>query len=168
LWNLLQLPGGGDMLAPIYRQTEPVVYFGEIPPEHLRADDRCLRYRMAAPNEQKIGVDALAVAGRAGYILQDANDPAVATLVVRNFAVDPSGLYVDVPLHTPTLTGHAFQACNIDADYLGRFAELEYHAPAIGGAEGIRRCVDVSQVWAYRGSREAIARATHELVGVVA
>ena len=166
LWNLLQLPGGGEMIVPIYRPTTPVVYFGDIPQGHLRSDDHFVRYRMSAPNEQKIGVDALAVSGRAGYVIDDADDPNLAALVVRSFSVDPSGRYVDVPLHTPDGGGHAFQACNIDADYLGRFAELEYHVPAIGGESGMLRCDDISRVWGYRGPREAIAAAAYELLGV--
>jgi hypothetical protein len=166
LWNLLQLPGGGEMLVPTYRSTKPIVYFGDIPAGDLRSDDRCVRYRMSAPDEQKIGVDALAVAGRAGYFREAADGGVAATLVVRNFTVDPFGPYVDVPLHSPELGGHAFQACNIDVDYLGRFAELEYHAPAIGRQKEVRRTDDVSQVWAYRGRRQAIAEAAMELLGV--
>ncbi|RIK79841.1 MAG: hypothetical protein DCC67_10000 [Planctomycetota bacterium] len=166
LWNLLQLPGGGEMLVPVFHETEPVVYFGDIPAGDLCSDSRCVRYRMSAPGEQKIGIDALAATGRAGYVLEDPVDRSRATFVVRSFSVDASGPYVDVPLHRPDAEGHAFQACNIDADYLGRFAELEYHAPAIGGKGAPRYGDDVSQVWAYRGSREAIAQAAMELLGV--
>ncbi|MCC6494308.1 MAG: hypothetical protein IT424_14955 [Pirellulales bacterium] len=166
LWNLLQLPPGGEMLVPVYRRTEPVIYFGDVPPGDLRAEERCVRYRMTAAGEQKIGVDALAVAGRAGYFRTDTDDKDAAALVVRNFSVDAGGSYVDVPLHSPDAGGHAFQACNIDADYLGRFAELEYHVPAIGGPSAARVSDDVSQVWAYRGSRADIAQAAMQLLGV--
>lgn len=30
-WNLLQLPGGGDMVIPVHHPQQPVVYFGDIP-----------------------------------------------------------------------------------------------------------------------------------------
>ena len=166
IWNLLQLPGGGEMIVPTYRPTTPVVYFGDIPSGDLRTEPRCVRYRMSAPNEQKIGIDALALTGRAGYVLEDNDNPTVASLVVRNYASNLVGPYVDVPTHSPERGGHAFQACNIDADYLGHFAELEYHAPAIGGGNGLRRSDDVSQVFAYRGPREAIAQAAQALLGV--
>ncbi|HMP06154.1 MAG TPA: hypothetical protein PJ982_07390 [Lacipirellulaceae bacterium] len=166
LWNLLQLPGGGEMIVPLYRSIEPVIYFGNIPAGALRHDDRFVRYRTSAPGEQKIGVDALAVAGRAGYVLQEASASETASLVVRSFAVDASGPYVDAPLHSPEKGGHAFQACNINTDYLGYFAELEYHVPAIGGAPDIQRSDDVSEVWAYRGTPELIDAAAHELLGI--
>lgn len=166
IWNLLQLPGGGEMVVPTYGPTTPVVYFGDIPQGDLRTEPRCVRYRMSAPNEQKIGVDAVATTGRAGYLLEDYEDAEMASLVVRNFQNNLTGPYVDVPLHSPERGGHAFQACNIDADYLGHFAELEYHAPAIGGRSGLSRSDDVSQVFAYRGPREAIAQAALMLLGV--
>jgi hypothetical protein len=166
IWNLLQLPGGGEMIVPLYGPTEPVTYFGDIPPGDLRSDESCVRYRMSAPNEQKIGIDALVTCGRAGYVRDDSENPANSSLVVRSFAVHANGPYVDVPLHSPESGGHAFQACNINADYLGYFAELEYHAPAIGGRSGLTRSADVSEVWAYRGSREAIKAAAVALLGV--
>ncbi|BBO33715.1 hypothetical protein PLANPX_3327 [Lacipirellula parvula] len=166
IWNLLQLPGGGEMVVPTYGPTTPVVYFGDIPQGDVRTEPRCVRYRMSAPNEQKIGVDAIATTGRAGYVREDDEDRSVASLVVRNFHNNLIGPYVDVPLHTPERGGHAFQACNIDADYLGHFAELEYHAPAIGGPTGQSRSDDVSQVFAYRGPREIIAQAAQTLLGV--
>jgi hypothetical protein len=167
LWNLLQLPGGGELIVPLYGPTQPVTYFGDIPAGDIRIDETCVRYRMSAPNEQKIGVDALAVCGRAGYILDDADNPEDASLVIRSFTVDASGPYVDVPLHNPKSGGHAFQACNINADYLGYFAELEYHVPAIGGgAGGLTRSDDVSEVWAYRGPRKAINAAAVSLLGI--
>ena len=166
IWNLLQLPGGGEMVIPTYDRTTPVVYFGDIPPDDLRTEPRCVRYRMSAPNEQKIGVDALAVTGRAGYVLEDDEDDTAASLVVRNFQSNLIGPYVDVPLHSPERGGDSFQACNINADYLGYFAELEYHAPAIGGRTGQSRSDDVSQVFAYRGPRKMIAQAARAMLGV--
>jgi hypothetical protein len=167
IWNLLQLPGGGDLIVPTLRSTHPATYFGDIPAGDLRGDQHSVRYAMRAPNEQKIGIEALALTGRAGYVRAEQNDLDVVTLVVRNFFVRPHGVYVDVPLHSSERGGHAFQACNIDADYLGHFAELEYHAPAIGGRSGAAHSDDVSQVYAYRGSQAAIAAAAYELLGVV-
>lgn len=163
LWNLLQLPGGGDMLIPVHRRSTPVVYFGDVPKGDLRVEEQLIRYRMSASGEQKIGVDAVALTGRTGYVVGEGDQ---TTLVIRSFSVDPGGVYVDVPLHDRGSPGHAFQACNINTDYLGVFAELEYHAPAIGGAGGSRRSDDVSQVWAFRGEREAVRQVAMQLLGV--
>ena len=51
--------------------------------------------------------------------------------MIRNFLVNPSGAYVDVPWDGPAELGDAVQACNIKSS-LGSFSELEYHVPAIG------------------------------------
>jgi hypothetical protein len=152
LWNLLQLPHGGDMLAPVYSRSVPRVLFGSIPPEELIVGDRLIRYRMRAAGDHKIAVRAVATSGRVGYLY-----PAgpLWALVVRNFSVDPSGEYIDVPWADTEDFGYSFQACNINSA-MGRFSELEYHVPAIGRGTGRVRCEDTSQVWAFRGPRDAI------------
>lgn len=157
LWNLLQMPNGGEMLIPTYTRTEPAVFFGDIPKSDLVVEDRMVRYRMQARGEQKISIPALACTGRAGYIY-DAGEESV--LVVRNFRVNPSGEYVDVWSTRMDDNGFAFQACNCNSKW-GSFSELEYHAPAVGGDTGQSRSTDTSVVWAFRGGRakvEAIAR----------
>ena len=89
----------------------------------------------------------MAVTGRVGY-RYPARDGRWA-LVIRNFVVNPSGTYVDVPWDDPADLGYAFQACNVNSS-LGSFSELEYHVPAIGPATGVLGSEDTSQVWAFR------------------
>ncbi|MBM4041572.1 MAG: hypothetical protein FJ290_23985 [Planctomycetes bacterium] len=161
LWSLLQLPHGGEMLIPTWSRAEPRVYFGQIPPDALRIEERLIRYAMCAEGEQKIGVRALAATGRAGYLRDEGR---ACTLVVRNFAVNPSGAYVDVPWDDPADLGYAVQACSV-VSRLGRFSELEYHVPAIGGQTGLTRCDDASQVWAFRGEPEHLVALSRLLLG---
>jgi hypothetical protein len=163
LWHLLQLPPRGEMIVPLHSPATPTHYFGEIPPGHLRVEADCIRYRMDAPNEQKIGVGPAALTGRTGYRLDDSNK---STLVIRNFYVEPHGDYADVPLDDPNCPGDAFQACSVNTPRLGTFAEMEYHVPAIGGASGTKVCEDESEVWAFGGSREQIDAIAIELLGV--
>jgi hypothetical protein len=162
IWNLLQLPGGGELFAPTYYRTNPTVFFGDIPENHLHAGERMIRYRMQAPSEQKICIPALATTGRLGYLHTDGNQHV---LVVRSFAADPAGAYVDVWSTKPDDDGYAVQACNINTSSLGYFAEMEYHAPAIGGDSGRDHSDDISVVWAYRGQEDAIRRAAQLLLG---
>ncbi len=147
IWNLLQLPGNGDMIIPTLSFTQPFVYFGEIPDGDLLVNDEMILYKMHASGGQKIGVKAYACAGRAGY-LQDNGDQSI--LVIRSFRVDPSSLYVDIPFNTKEKEEFVFQACNINNE-LGSFSELEYHTGAIGGSTGLTYLYDESQVWAYCG-----------------
>ena len=152
LWNLLQLPHGGELLAPTYFGTRPKCYFGTIAPEDLIVTDHMVRYKMRASGIQKIGIRAVALAGRVGFVSSVGDR---WSMVIRNFNVNPSGEYVDVPNNDITDFGYAVQACNVDCE-LGRFAELEYHVPAIGRDTGRVESADLSQVWAFHGSVMAI------------
>ncbi len=153
---------GGQMLIPTYRRTEPRVFFGKIPRSDLSVADRLVRSTMRRPGEQKIGLQTLAVTGRAGYLY-----PAGArwALVVRNFGVDPAALYGDHPWDDPAAPGSAVQACNVSNERLGHFSEMEYHVPALGGGGGVQRSEDVSQVWAFRGPGLIIRKLAGLLLG---
>jgi len=167
IWNLLQLPPGGVFIAPTHTRTRPTLYFGTIPPRDLVTQRHAVCYTMRAKGIQKIGIRASAATGRAGYLYEQDGRWA---LVVRNFFVDPSGEYVDVPWNRDGQVGDrgmAIQACNVNSD-LGRFAELEYHAPALGGDTGGTHREDVSQVWAFRGPRRSVQRIAQHLLSPLA
>lgn len=164
LWSLVQLPHGGELLAPTYSRAEPKVCFGTIAPEDLTVEERMVRYRMRAMGAQKIAIRAVAATGRIGY-MYPAGDRCA--LVVRNLFVDPSGEYVDVPWDDTEDLGYAIQACSIDNN-LGAFSELEYHVPAIGGETGRTSCEDTSQIWAFRGSAEKIQKIANALLSAEA
>ncbi|MDD5705295.1 MAG: hypothetical protein PHR35_05180 [Kiritimatiellae bacterium] len=161
MWSLLQMPHSGRMLVPVRSRTKPSLYFGTIPDGDLELGEHAIRYTMRGAGSHKIGVKALALTGRAGYLYRTGR---VWALVVRNFAVNPSGTYADF-LTDGTCPGDAFQACSVSDAVFGRFSELEYHVPAIGGATGLTCCTDASQVWAFRGSLTAIRRAAAALLG---
>jgi hypothetical protein len=147
LWNLLQLPHGGDMWIPTYSKSQPNVIMGSVSADDLAVGERLIQYRMRSSGEDKIGIRAVATAGRVGYLYRTGD---LSALVVRNFFVNPSGEYVDVPWDNTGDFGYSTQACNIKS-HQGPFSELEYHSPAIGSGTGRTRCVDESQVWAFRG-----------------
>jgi hypothetical protein len=161
LWNLVQMPHGGDLLVPTYNRATPRRIFGDIPSEDLIVSERLVRYRMRQAGEHKIALRAVATAGRVGYLFQQGARWAV---IIRNFGVNPSGEYVDVPWDDPADFGYSTQACNVHSG-LGQFSELEYHIPAIGGDTGRTRCDDAAQVWAFRGPKESIAAVTAVLLG---
>ena len=154
LWNLLQLPHGGELLVPTYGNTEPRILFGTIPGNHLSSERSLVRYKMQcrrAEDRHSSGSrsrpDRLPLPGRSGSL----------GLVVRNVFVNPSGIYVDVPWDNLEDKSYAVQACNIHSG-LGSFSELEHHTPAIGHGTGRTRCEDLAQTWAFRGSQADIER----------
>ncbi|MBP8129264.1 MAG: hypothetical protein KA184_06740 [Candidatus Hydrogenedentes bacterium] len=155
LWNLVQMPHGGDLLVPTFSRTRPTVWFGDIAPDDLAVSDHLVRYRMRATGEHKLGIRAVATTGRVGYLH---NTGGAATLIIRCFVVNPSGDYIDVPWKNPEDFGYSTQACNVNSN-LGSFSELEYHVPAIGGSTERRSCHDTAVVWAFRGPLDAIQAA---------
>ena len=76
----------------------------------------------------QIGLRAVSTANRIGYVSHFGDKWA---LIIRNFVINPSGEYVDVPWTETDCFGWAVQACNVKSQ-LGVFSELEYHIPAIG------------------------------------
>jgi len=155
LWNLVQMPHGGEMLFPTFVRAQPRHIFstiGTIGPEDLSVNDHLIRYRMRAKGEHKLSIRALPSTGRIGYIYQTGTQWA---LIVRNFFLNPSGEYVDVPWDDTDYFGYSTQACNVNSG-LGSFSELEYHIPAIGRGTGRTCCDDKSVVWAFRGSLDGI------------
>jgi hypothetical protein len=161
-WNLIQLPFGGEMLIPLYSRSEPRKYFGDIPAESVCLEDRLLRVKVNFPGSHKIGVRAAALCGRVGYVYGDGER---RSLVIRNFFVNPSGEYIDVPWDDHDDFGYAFQMCRVDEAAYGSFCELEYHAPSLGAPPDLRRSEDVSQTWAFRGPREAVDAIARRLLG---
>ena len=154
------MPHRGELLMPTFSRSEPRLIFGRIPADDLVVDDRLVRYRMRQAGEHKIALRAEASTGRVGYLF---GQGARRALVVRNFVVNPSGEYVDVPWDNPRDLGYSTQACNVHSG-LGRFSELEYHIPAIGGNTGRVRADDTAQVWAFRGPAQSILDITRRLV----
>ena len=157
LWSLVQMPHGGDLLLPTFSRNKPRHIFstvGTIPKEDLRVSEHLVRYRMRQKGGHKISLRAAYMTGRAGYLYRSGSQ---WSLVVRNFKVNPSGEYVDVPWNEPGRMGFAVQACNVN-NGLGAFSEFEYHTPAIGHHSDARHCTDTSQVWAFRGTRTRVVR----------
>ena len=154
LWSLTQMPHRGELFIPTYSKTKPRIYFGlvDTPPDELAMSDRLVRFKMRAAGEHKIGVRAAVTIGRIGYMYPAVNKCA---LIIRNFFVNPSGEYADVPWTEPEDRGYSTQACSVNSRW-GEFSEMEYHVPAIGGSTGLRHIEDRSQLWAFRGSREDI------------
>ncbi len=164
IWNLMQLPSGGDLLVPLYSRAAIQKCFGDVPESHIVLDDHLLRVnRVDFPNSHKIAIKASSLCGRTGYVYAQGDQWSLA---IRNFFINPSGQYVDVQRHDTDDSGYAFQMCRVDEPAFGSFCEMEYHAPGLGLLPDATRSVDFSQVWAFRGTRDAIAAVVKKLLGV--
>jgi hypothetical protein len=161
LWNLIQLPIGGDLLVATSHAATPTVYFGDVSPSDLEIRPHVARWKTGALGVAKIGLSALLTTGRSGYLWRERDQ---SSLVIRNCFVDPSGDHVDAPKTNPSHIGDAIQGCCVNSEK-GQFSELEYHCAAIGGSTGHSHFRDVSQVWAYRGPVTEIRRIASVLLG---
>ncbi len=162
IWNLIQLPAGGSLLIPTLVNAKPRIYFGEVSKNHIQIKPNFVRLLLDARKRYKIGLKAASLTGRAGYLRQV--EKGTWTLLVRNFFVNPSGEYVDVPWDDEKDFGYAFQSYNDDGQY-GNFGELEYHTPAIGYGTEVNTYLDQSHVWAFSGRKEYIFKACESLLG---
>jgi hypothetical protein len=162
LWSLTQMPHQGELFIPTYFKSEPRIYFGMVdaPSDELVIGDHLIRFKMRAAGEHKIGIRALATTGRVGYRYYTGTKEV---LIIRNFYVNPSGEYADVPWTELEDRGYSTQACSVNSKW-GMFSELEYHVPAIGGETGMRIVEDRSQLWAFRGAAEDIAKIARTLL----
>ncbi len=160
LWSLLQLPHGGELLIPTFSKAKVKTYMGAIGSSDLTVTEQLIRYKMRTAGEHKLGLEAPYAIGRAGYLMRMGED---SSIVIRNFSVNPSGDYVDVPWGEPDSPGAAIEACNVNSKW-GIFSELEYHSPAIGGSTGDWYGEDESQVWAFRGAEETILKVSRLLL----
>jgi hypothetical protein len=161
LWSLLQMPFGGELVIPTRSKLVVHTYMGHIDESNLEVTEHLIRYRMNSTGEHKIGVTPEGVIGRVGYFY-DTNGESC--LIIRNFMINPSGEYLDVPWHNTQQLGAAVEACNVNSR-LGAFSELEYHVPAIGGLDGTS-CEDDSQVWAFRGKEQDIREVGRTLIAM--
>lgn len=165
LWNLLQLPLGGHMLAPTNGPAAWTTVFGEPPTAETQCDAVGWIWHMRGIlGAAKVALKAQSVTGRAGYVYPG-TDGKGWFLVIRAFNVEPDGNYVDDLWSNPEDRGYAFQACRV-AEKEQAFAELEYHVPAIAPVRTGSQCVDESRVWAFYGAAEAVAEASVALLGL--
>ncbi len=166
IWNLIQLPNPGRMIIPTYSKTEPRIIFGKIPRSKLNADRNLVNWTMDGEDgSAKISIKAGELTGRAGYLYRSCKNSATWNLVIRNFAVNPSGEYIDTPWNDLSDRGYAFQACSV-TDGTVKFNELEYHVPAAAAVQGRNISCDRSQVWAFRGDSAKIAKVAELLLGI--
>ena len=162
LWSLPVLPGSGEIIIPTHYRARVRDFMEPTGEAHLAIEDRCVRFRLDGRERHKIGIKPGPLTGRMGYVR--ALDGGDWTLVVRNFFVNPSAEYVEVPWDDPTDLGYAVEIYNHNGQG-GEFGEMEYHAPAIGGDTGLDSYLDRSQLWAFRGPADLIRVAGDRLLG---
>ncbi len=144
VWNLLQVPGGGEIIVPIKEQALPVEFFGQ-PQYHLQNNN--IRAAVPAASGYKFGVRPEDCTGMMFYRNLAAPQPFI---ILRRFEVKPGGGYSDVPYTAPEQPGSVQQVYVDDGTY-GGFGEMEHHSPAL--ISGNRSSLtDICTTWTFIGT----------------
>lgn len=131
LWSLLQTNPSGTMLIPIAKGSDPKKayreYFNPLGPDRIAVENGIISVKIDGKYRSKIGVNAKA-SGKGIALLRD-DGGGNGVLLVKLFAVDPKGTYVDKPWGKPSNYGDVIEMYNDDGKS-GGFTELECHGPA--------------------------------------
>jgi len=156
LWNLLQVPGGGEIVIPIQGAAAPVAYFGK---QQGRRDGHCLVTSVpASQGSYKFGVMADSCRGVMLYLNLDVPQPFV---IIRRFSVGSPEQYFDAPFTEQQRRG-VVQQVYVDNGDLGGFGEMEHHSPAIIPDQ----CSEVTEIcttWAFAGPADRLRELTERM-----
>jgi hypothetical protein len=136
LWSLIQINPSGTMIIPLAfskNQKNPPSRnyggtFNDFPQgERMWTMENVVTVRIDGKFRGKIGFAPWACKGQVAYLSpgKDGN----GKLLVKEFDVDPKGVYLDHPWGKPSEYGDAIQVYNDDGQ-MGGFAEMECHGSA--------------------------------------
>ncbi|OCT15439.1 hypothetical protein A8709_15285 [Paenibacillus pectinilyticus] len=162
LWSILQVPFEGVALIATHNNAAYADYVQDAFVDGVTVTPSGIVMKFEGEQRRKIAVKAAYASGRLGYFR--AESPKHCTLIVRNFACNPSGYYPDVSLLDPTDTGYCAQ-CYKDDGSLGTFGELEYHSASVQLQADTIELRDQSQVWCYQGHPDVINQIAIQLLG---
>lgn len=160
LWHLLQIPSGSTLVVPFKLNTsvpDRTALSYALPGKLGEGTDHIF-YEYTGTVRAKFGLSAAGLTGRAGVVSRD--NAGRFILLVRQFQVDPNGIYGDHPYGIQR-TDQALQFW----DGMG-FGELEHHSPLLDASSGPRSMQEKDSIWAFAGSRRSIARIATSLLGV--
>ena len=156
IWSLVQVPGGGVIIAGTKAKVEPRVFFGD--PEY-QVEKSAVWCTVRTAKNSKIGLKASVCRGLMACLNVSVSPPTL--LIAENEIGDESG-YADYPADDPSDTGYA-QQIYVDDGTLGGFGELEYHTPS---AARNQRLVDSGSVWSFAGKEEDLRTIVKTLFGL--
>lgn len=161
-WNLAQVRPGGVALIPATTAAQITDYYEPSDGAVSTVEGGVAGY-ITGDRRYKIGVKSAHVHGRVGYYRLSPNGEA--SLLVRNFANDPSSVYAEEPDFAPGVLGDSIHLYNDDGG-LGGFGELEARGRTIGGATTRTHAVDEFTSWWFRGAPADLNRVAMHLLGM--
>ncbi|WP_010267945.1 DUF6786 family protein [Paenibacillus senegalensis] len=160
LWSILQVPPGGDVLVPVIGSRPPLTMYSQAASIEVFNGGHYMKFSFNGASRFKLSFPPLQSTGRFGYFRRI--DQNTCCLIVRQFQVNPSGLYPDYPADRPDDSGSCMQYF-YDGGQMGGYGELEHHSPALCGPA---EAVDQSQLYYFVGNDEQISQAAYHLLGI--
>lgn len=162
LWSILQVPSGGTVLVPVYGDGRPLVMSSQSSPPETEVRGHYTKFSFSGPSRFKLSFHSLQSTGRFGYFRRI--DRNTCCLTVRQFQVNPSGLYPDYPAHQPNYAGSCMQFF-YDGGQMGGYGELEHHTPSQSD-NTVTRTYDQSRLYYFVGDYEQITSIAYHLLGI--
>jgi len=157
IWNLLQVPGCGDIIVPVKGSSAPVAYFGE---QRWRQDGQRLVASVPVASEgYKFGVVADHCRGLMLYLNLAARQPF---MILRRFSVGSQDQYFDAPFTDPQRRG-VVQQVYVDNGAFGGFGEMEHHSPAMI-PDRCSKVTDTCTTWAFAGPVDQLSELAETLL----
>ncbi|MDZ7331283.1 MAG: hypothetical protein ONB31_04855 [candidate division KSB1 bacterium] len=137
LWSLIQLDTAGTMIIPIKHDSahQNIIVrdygptnFNTVPPDRITIADDYISVKIDGKFRCKLGFAPWAARNGIAYLSYQKNSDQ-GILFLKQFDVDPHGIYLDHPWEKPYDYGDAIQMYNDDGRF-GGFCEIECHAPA--------------------------------------
>ena len=159
LWSILQVNPPGLMLNPISTVSGTLFYeyYDPFPAERLKTFNSGVAIFVDGARRYKLGFPPAHTRGTIGYLSPLNSD--TYGLIVKSFALNPDGQYVDKPPGDSRENGDVIQIYNHYEGGKMAFAELECHAPAETLAPGAEQTFSVEMLFLAGEKREVIERA---------
>lgn len=171
LWSLIQINPSGTMIIPIHRekgQNNPPFRnyggsFNDFPAgERMWQSENAVTVKIDGKFRGKIGFAPFAC-GRFIAYLSPGTD-GNGKLFIKEFDVDPNGVYLDHPWGKPSEYGDAIQMYNDDSK-MGGFAEMECHGAAKALKPGERESHTIT-LSVYVGKLDVLKKIAGEILGL--
>ncbi len=137
LWSLIQLDPSGTMIIPIkkdpahdnvtVRDYGPT-NFNMVPPERITINDDWIAVKIDGEYRCKLGIAPWAARNGIAFLRYE-KENGQGILYLKEFDIEPEGIYLDHPWEKEYNYGDAIQMYNDDGSF-GGFCEIECHGPA--------------------------------------
>jgi hypothetical protein len=159
LWNIIQVPGGGEIIVATKKGAKPKTFIGE---PVLTVKEDAVKCKIKTHKSFKFSIKA---SFSRGVLINFHHVGKSASLIVRKFFSGDDEMYADFPNTDHSDSGYSAQVY-VDDGLLGGFGELEYHSPALNIDRGETDISDSSLTFGFSGPLKEIEEIREYFIGL--